>query len=397
MSGEEHRPQRGAQHGRPATRGRGATTLTASFVWDAAGSDHALAVARTGLQAGSRSAAGDLLKFTRDAEDFARRAYVSAVLGSVSAETNAAELWISESAQDPDAWLLWARVAAIRALRAADKRKPQTMDLVKIAVRACTNAAERWPQDPTPQVVLLSLDRLRYRAQVAAPDELGARAPGPWDQFDQVVKLDPDNREAGHHLLAYFYPRYGGDARALRETAQWIIGKDCSENSPLRLLPLYAELEHGPDTQPEQLDEEHKHRIATLKALLSDIDAGTYTGDREYAERRRKQLAEALALETAPDHKASEQRRSMTYWAESLARQWFDKGRHPPYVPVRDLSVLAHALLAGGSLAWACTVLRHLSPHASTYPWSLYGPDPAEQLARAYERCQLPLPRKRPG
>src|SRR5579872_6213465 len=52
--------------------------------------------------------------------DFARRGYASAVLGSACANLNAAELWTTEEPESPDAWLLWARVAAIRALRAAD-------------------------------------------------------------------------------------------------------------------------------------------------------------------------------------------------------------------------------------------------------------------------------------
>ena len=391
-----HAQPRGAQHGRPAAGSRRTTTFTGSFVWDVAGSDHVLATARMDLQVGMLAATRDLLAVTRTSQDFARRAYASAVLGSASALHNAAELWISETEEDPDAWLLWARVAAIRALRATDEGHPQAMDLVQIAVRACTRAAALWPEDPTPHVVLLSLDRLRYRAQVEAPGELGVRAPGPWDQFEQVAKLDLNHREAGHHLLAYFYPRHGGDAEALRTIAHWIAAA-CPQDSPLCLLPLYAELEHGPDTQPAQPDEQHEHRIAVLKAVLSEIDAGTYPGDRQEVEHRREQFAKTLAQETTPGYQEAERRRSLTYLAESLARQWFGKGHQPAYVPVRDLSVLAHALYAGGSLAWACTVLKHLSPHASTYPWSLFGPDPAEQLAQVCQECHLPLPRKRPG
>lgn len=387
---------RSAQHGRPAPGTSGTPTLSASFVWDAAGSDDDLATARTDLQVGLLATTRDLLAATRSSWDFARRAYASAVLGSASVQHNAAELWIGETEQDPDAWLLWARVAAIRTLRAADAGHPQVMDFVKIAVRACTRAAALCPEDPTPQVVLLSMDRLRYRAQVAGPSELGMRAPGPWDQFEQVTKLDPHHREAGHHMLAYFYPRHGGDAEALRATAQW-IGGTCPPQSPLRLLPVYAELEHGPDTKSAHPDEQHEHRIAALKAVLSEIEAGTYPGDRQDVERRRAQFARTLAQETAPGYQEAERRRSMTHRAESLASQWLGEGRQPPYVPVRDLSVLAHALHAGGALAWAYTVLQYLRPHASTYPWSLFGPDPAEQLAQVYQDCRLPLPGKRPG
>lgn len=65
---------------------------------------------------------------------------------------DAAELWIDETTKDPDAWLLSARVAAIRTLRDADAGRTQVMD-VKIAVKACTRAAALWPEDPTSHVV----------------------------------------------------------------------------------------------------------------------------------------------------------------------------------------------------------------------------------------------------
>jgi hypothetical protein len=373
-----------------------ASRRTSAFLWDAAGPDRALATASVDLRAGMTATTRDLLATTRGERDFARRAYASAVLGSAAANLNAAELWTAEQDKDPDAWLLWARVAAVRALRAGDREHPRTLDLVQIAVRSCLNAAAMWEADPTPQVVLLSLDRLRYRAPVTAPAVLGIDAPGPWDQLQQIAKRDPHHREAAHHLLAYFYPRHGGDPRPLRKIARW-FAEHAAPGSPLRLLPLYAELEHGPDTQPSEPDEGHEHRVSTLRAVLREIEEGSYPGGPEEVVRRREQFTRALTQELSPDREKISRSRSLARLAEEVFAHWFGRDRAVPYVPVRDLSVLVHALYAGGSTARASAVLEYLGPHASTYPWALAGDDPEDELTHVYAACHVPLPRARTG
>jgi transcriptional regulator with XRE-family HTH domain len=103
---------------------------------------------------------------TREARQFARRGYASAVLGSLAARTNVAEQWLREEPKDPDALLLAARVAAAAYRKwhtRARKLLTQTLDLAG-------RCALAWPDDPTPHVVVLSLPaRLKPLTPMRSP------------------------------------------------------------------------------------------------------------------------------------------------------------------------------------------------------------------------------------
>jgi hypothetical protein len=366
----------------------------AAFVWGPAGLDHALALACEDLRAGSLFKARPLLERTRERREWAQRGYVSAVLGALARATNLAETWVREDKRNPDAWLLWARTAGVRALRAHDEQSaPGVVDeLRKIATRACDGAQSLVPADPTPQVIKLSLDRLRFREPLAAPVELGIDAPGPWDQFHRVYVLDPANREAGHHLLAYFQPRHGGAGGGHR-IAEWIATDLAPADSPLRLLPLYAEIELGPDPERQGAVEPARERHVTL---LEDLIEEVTSGRGEYGfydQQRRTERIEQLhvALEEAKNEHPTEYSEWSHDAARELHHQWFGEGAGVPYAPVRDLSVLADFLHDAGAREQAADVLRFLSPHASDFPWSRRGAA-ASVLAAVYEDCEVPIP-----
>jgi hypothetical protein len=375
----------------PAER---AAAAEASFVWGPAGLDHALALACEDLRAGSLFKARPLLERTRQEREWAQRGYVSAVLGALARPTNLAETWVREDKRHPDAWLLWARTAGVRALRAHDEAAAHDVvdELRKIAARACEGAQSLAPEDPTPQVIMLSLDRLRFREPAPAPEALGIDAPGPWDQFQRVARLDPHNREAGHHLLAYFQPRHGGAGGGHR-IAEWIGTDLAPADSPLRLLPLYAELELGPDPERQGgVAPARERRVALLEDLLEEVSErrGVYAS---YDQQRRTERIEQLhvALEEAKDEHAT----TYSEWSHETARElhheWFGDGVRVPYVPVRDLSVLADFLHDAAAREQAADVLRFLSPHASDFPWSRGG-TAAAVLAAVYEDCDVPIP-----
>lgn len=366
----------------------------ASFVWGPAGHDHALALACEDLRAGSLFNARPLLERTREQREWAQRGYASAVLGALARATNLAETWVREDKRNPDAWLLWARTAGVRALRAYDEQAgPDVVDeLRKIAMRACDGAQSLAPADPTPQVIVLCLDRLRFRAPSPAPGDLGVDAPGPWDQFQRVVRLDPHNREAGHQLLAYFQPRHGGAGGGHR-VAEWVGAFPTPADSPLRLLPLYAEIELGPDPEREgALEPARERHVTLLEDLIEEVAAGR--GEYEfYDDQRRTERIEQLHLA----REEAEGGRTTAYaeWSHEAARQlhhqWFGDGARVPYMPVRDLSVLADFLHDAGARAQAADVLRFLSPHASDFPWSRRGAA-GSVLAAVYEDCAVPVP-----
>jgi hypothetical protein len=315
--------------------------IKSAFIWNPAGADRDLAQVGQDLKAGRYHEARALVAATRD--DFELRAHRSLVLAAVSAGLDVAERWIAEEPSNPDALLIYARTAVARALRAADTNDERAGDLAALAQRACLVSADADPRDPTPWAGLLALARLGH-AKAPAPD--GVTAEGPWDLFDEARARDPLNREVHHRMLACFFARYGGSHDAMWETARWIslsTPPDCA----LQVLPLTAYVEH-------------------YRALREDPVRGPYA-DRQWAEQH--------ALFTSMH----------------VFDGWFRKAQDDPMVPVADFSVLAHALFMGDRLWEAAKVFRAMGPYATTHPWSLFG-DPAEQLARARQRCRVRAP-----
>jgi hypothetical protein len=176
--------------------------MTASrFIWTLTWTDAVLGATCTDLRAGIVGAARTVLAEAREQKDFTRRAYASALLGSVASDSQIAELWVKDEPRSPDALLLLARVAVHRVLRQADSRGPydgQLLRRVAQAERACLSAAEQWHEDPTPWAALLGLDLLRLRRAVMPSDDLGlGPLPGPWDLVEEEIwPREAFNREA---------------------------------------------------------------------------------------------------------------------------------------------------------------------------------------------------------
>ena len=343
-----------------------------SFDWDPAGHDRALTIARgevTGLRFG---AARDVLGATGPADGFDRRAFRSLVLAAAAAPSDVAETWAREEPQNPDALLLYARVATHRALTARTGRS----ELERIAATACEAARRAAPADPTPYAVELSLLRLRADADGHVPGRPPGSAEDPaWALWRAAETRHPGNREAAQRLLALCYPRRGGSDELASDTAAYLasVGPPQGVNG---LLPLFAALERNRLPGPAQPDPQRLSKIQQLLGGLTD------QGPTEpQAQQRRRTLLEMLDLELRGEH-------AVDPVAEELARAWFDPYRTPPdSATVSDLSVLAEALHHGGRLALAWRVLQHIHPYASPFPWSRHGP-PEKVLARVYKECR---------
>jgi hypothetical protein len=306
------------------------------YVWHPAADDRQLASACVDVRAGRYMSAYEALKETR--ADFGLRAHRSLVLASEAADSDLTERWLAE---DPsmEAALLWARVAVLRALRAADGGDRRVVALGRIALAACDRAIELAPADPTPLVVRLTLARL-YRPNDPAPRGLLTAPPGPWLLFTRIVRLDPWHREAHHRLLAFFFARYGGSANAAWDVAAF-LGQRAPADSALRLLPLVALVED--------------HKPASLLA------------DRTWEQ---------------PHWRAA---------ALAVYQHWFPQVTENRFTPVLDLAYLAHALFMAKRELEARAVFTAMGPYASRMPWSVFG-DPEEQLTRARQLCGLPVP-----
>ena len=348
------------------------------------------------MQAGLLGATRLVLAETREAWQFARRGYASAVLGSMAARTDLAERWLREEPKDPDALLLAARVAAVHAAAAYRKRHRRARDLLVQALDLAGRSAVAWPGDPTPYVVTLGL--ARFECQDAEPSDALPELsglPGPWRLVEQEIwPRDPHSRETGRHLLAYFGSKF--EAAAPARVALSVATRS-PVASPLRLLPLAALLEYpleGKDAEAADLDQ--YTRINSLRKMVADLDEqlSTGTGIDGYTSRddvlvRRDRLVRAIEKETlAAETALRVVRPAMTRDLVNLHAAWFTyrSGPEEEGATIADVSLLARGLQLGGEYSRAGAVLRYLLPYASAYPWKLDG-DPVEVLGDAIAEC----------
>ncbi|MHC3471751.1 hypothetical protein ACYF6T_24055 [Streptomyces sp. 7R007] len=314
------------------------------YVWHPAADDRVLASVCVDVRAGRCASAQEALAETRG--DFALRAHRSLVLASEAADSDLVERWLAEE-PSPEAALMWARVAVLRALRAADARDERAGALERIALAACDRASAAAPADPTPWTARLAMARL-HRLRDPAPRGLLTAPPGPWRLFAHVLSLDPWHREAHHRFLACFFTRHGGSVTAAWDVAAFLAQR-APADSALRLLPLVALVEGVESRNPHQL-----------------------LADRVWEQPQWRSTALAVYrnwLPTVPGHR---------------------------FTPVLDLAYLAHALVMGEQRFEARAVLTAMGPYASRMPWSAFG-DPQEQLSRARRACGLPVPHREKG
>lgn len=303
------------------------------YRWHPAADDLRLAQACTDVRAGRYFSAHEVLKEAR--WDFELRAHRSLVLASEAADSDLAERWLAEE-PSAESSLIWARVAVLRAVKTGGRRQAA---LLRIASNACTQAAEAFPEDPTPWVAQLAMAHL-LRLRDPAPQGMLSAAPGPWGLFSHILRFDPFHREAHHRLLAYFFDRNGGS-----KTTRWNVALHLSQQAPasssLRLLPFVV--------------------------LVEDFDPRTLLAERTWEQ---------------PAWRAA---------AVSIYQNWFPNLSGSQFVPVLDLSYLAHALFMAKREFEAREVFTAMGPYASRMPWSVFG-EPEEQLTKIRRACGLPVP-----
>ncbi|MFE0723998.1 hypothetical protein ACFW23_24000 [Streptomyces rochei] len=306
----------------PPPLGRGRRRAAQAF--DDALDDAELVAVRAALAQGRWQSARSLLVHTGD--DWDRRGHRVTVLAKEPYCAAWAREWLLAEPDSADASVLLAHALVHRVLRG--KEKPGR------AREACRDAAALLPDDPTPWLGLLVLER-----SLGADDEV-VRA------FEQVRGRYTDHHHA-HHLMVARLAERGGDRRAdplheVYDFATW-AAEQAPADSPLAVLPVVA----------------HAERYRVLAAAgheSADPNAcGHWIG-------RRARLVMKAAFD---------------WWLE-----WEQDG-HPRRLV--DLNFLAHAKTCEGRGAEAAALFHRIGEHATPAPWSYPDRDPysAFRAARA--------------
>ncbi|MFC3577279.1 hypothetical protein ACFOZ0_29200 [Streptomyces yaanensis] len=297
----------------PPSFGRGRKRAARTF--DAALDDTELVAARASLARGRWALVRALLAATRD--DWDRRGHRVTVLAQEPAALPWARDWQRAEPESPCASVLVAHATVHRALRG--KERPEA------AREACGAAAALAPEDPTPWLGRLILERS------LGTEEDVVRL------FDQIRARYPDHHHA-HHLmvarLAERHPEVGQDPlHEVYDFANW-AAEQAPADSPLAILPVVA----------------HAERYRVL------ANAGTEPADPvasgHWVGRRARQVMKA----------------AFDWWLE------WEREDHPRrYI---DLNFLAHAKYCEGRGAEAAALFQRIGAYATPAPWSYPDRDP---------------------
>ncbi|WP_416968291.1 hypothetical protein [Streptomyces sp. 4F14] len=324
------------------------------LIYHPAGHDDELRMALVEVQAGHWRGMRDLLRVT--GARWRLRTSRTQVLAVAAARSDVVGVWLREEPGCYDAWLMSARVAVERALRARKREHPQALTLEVRARGAVWEALRRGPGDPVGWVCLMALAQLdsgRVREEHRVVSGEGF-PPGPWGLLAEADRLDPFNREAYHRVVQFLLARGCGTWASLAAVHDFgrYVTLQRPAGSPLLLLPAHA-----------------------------------------YVERRRRGVTN---------------RAWRFYWEDGAMlsstldafHHWF---RETPLVErsVADSSLLAYALWAGGRLREAAEVFAALEPYACHEPWaSVYTgssqTDPGEAFLLRARAESMPVAGVRP-
>ncbi|MBA4865048.1 hypothetical protein H1V43_27585 [Streptomyces sp. PSKA54] len=304
----------------PPPFGRASKRTERAF--DPALDDTELASARTALAQGRWTAVRSLLAATGD--DWDRRGHRITVLAQEPSTAAWSREWRLAEPESADAVVLQACAMVLRALNG--KERP---DHVR---KACHAAAALVPDDPTPWLSLLILERATGR------DEDVVRL------FDEVRHRHPDHHHAHHLMVARLAERHveaGQDPmHEVYDFASW-AAEQASEDSPLAILPVVA----------------HAERYRVLAAAgMEPRDAAC---GRHWTGRRARQVMKA----------------AFDWWLE------WERDDHPRNRI--DLNFLAHAKVCEGRPAEAAALFHRIGPHATRAPWSYPDRDPYDAFHTA--------------
>lgn len=268
---------------------------------------------------GRWEAARDLLEAT--GQDWDRRIFRLQVLAHGAVSLRWAETWANAERTSPDALAMLAHVQALRSIVVGPE---DGRALLEQAWRTCHEAAEAWPADPSPWVVLMALLR------VHCPDRETLS-----EVWQEVRARDPYNREAHHELLTYVFGCNHGSATEMHDWA-YELTSSAPRGTPIPVLLLVAHAE--------------SHRI------------------------RMEQNSRSYGLIIHPWLDCPDIDRVLNGW-------WRYRAPQPHAHFMDDANYLAHALSYANRHAEAFEVFDAIGRYAARLPWAYCG-DPTQLFLR---------------
>ncbi|MGW3135021.1 hypothetical protein [Streptomyces sp. NPDC001139] len=299
------------------------------------GADTDLRAALEDLKLGRYLAARDLL--ARTGPNWALRNLRSQLLAAGAGEPGVFKTWRDEEPSNPDAAMMWGRVLTRAALAAF--RSGQSQQVVAraggLARQALYQAMALLPDCPVPWVDLLQLAQLPFAPHLFDPyantrglpwdllKDPGMPHRGPWPLLAEINRRDLGNRE-GHHRMREWFQNRSGERAAAMNYSCWLVAGG-TLNEVLKVMPLYALM--------DRYRQQH--------------------GDGRGGALQFWQTAQ------------------VRHYACKAYDEWFlhVPPVEYPWLPLSDLSHLAHALVACGENERAAYVFHAMGPYVTPQPW----------------------------
>jgi len=295
--------------------------------------DVPLTAARQDIVIGRWQGLRELLRAT--GPDWSSRGHRIRVLAQACADSSTVETWLAAEPQHADALVLRAATETARAFNtaiAAGRGSPIDQQRVDSAVMACLQAAEAYPQDPTPWVSLISVARL-------CPSGVRRQELARW--WDELHRRDPFSVEGHLQVLHYYSARWHGTHGLMYDFARDTAGV-APPGCPLPVLVQYARVE------------EVRHALDAAKGRPSAVGLGQHWNH---------------------DGAVSDVRRTWQRWIVGRTANAVTPAE------LRDLNYLAHAACHAGVRDVAAALFRMLGRQATRAPWSYTG-EPGQQFVK---------------
>ncbi|MFI9832229.1 hypothetical protein ACIHIX_31615 [Streptomyces sp. NPDC051913] len=295
--------------------------------------DTALTDARHDIVIGRWQGLRELLRAT--GPEWLSRGHRVRLLAQACAGSSTAESWLAAEPHSADALVLRAATETARAFNvaiAAGRGVPIDQHRIDTAVLSCLQAADAYPDDPTPWISLISVARLY-------PSGVRRQELARW--WDELHRRDPYSVEGHLQILHYYSSRWHGTHGLMYDFARDAAGV-APPGCALPVLVQYARVE------------EYRYALDAAKG---------------------RQSAVGLAEHWTHDGAVSDVRRTWQRWFADRPGTTIAPGE------LRDLNYLTHAACHAGLTDIAGTLLRVQGPRATPTPWSYTG-DPEKQILK---------------
>ncbi|MER5182995.1 hypothetical protein ABT009_32355 [Streptomyces sp. NPDC002896] len=296
--------------------------------------DTLLTSARQDIVIGRWQGVRDLLRAT--GASWVPRGHRVRLLAQACASSSTVESWLAAEPRGADALVLRAATETARAFNlaiAAGRGAPIDQNRIDAAVMACYQAADAYPDDPTPWISLISVARLY-------PTGVRRQELGQW--WDELHQRDPYSLEGHLQVLHYYSSRWHGTHGLMYDFARDSAGV-APPGSPLPVLVQFARVE------------EYRYMLDGVKG-----QHGTLVG---------------VSQHWNHDGAVGDVRRTWQRWIAGRA-----DGPVPP-AEIPALNCLTHAACQAGLTDVAAPLMRLLGTRATRTPWSYTG-DPEHQIVK---------------